>query len=85
VFVFAEIRERSAAVFVRDAGPGFEPDRPARAPRYPRRDPRLDGLGAGQAVIDSSPGAGTEVACGSRPCAAGDERRAQAPSKSVRD
>jgi signal transduction histidine kinase len=63
VFVFAEISERSAEVFVRDDGPGFEPD---DVPRERRgiRDAIVGRMASagGQAVIDSSPGAGTEVA-----------------------
>jgi signal transduction histidine kinase len=63
VFVFAEISERNAEVFVRDDGPGFEPD---DVPRERRgiRDAIVGRMASagGQAVIDSSPGTGTEVA-----------------------
>ncbi len=63
VFVFAEISERSAEVFVRDDGPGFAPD---DVPRERRgiRDAIVGRMASagGHAVIDASPGIGTEVA-----------------------
>jgi signal transduction histidine kinase len=63
VFVFAEISDRAAEVFVRDDGPGFDPD---QVPRERRgiRDAiigRMSSAG-GSADVESSPGAGTEVA-----------------------
>ena len=63
IVVFAELDEGGAAVYVRDDGPGFDPD--AVAPeRRGVRDAivgRMAGAG-GSAAVESRPGAGTEVA-----------------------
>jgi len=73
VFVFAEISDRSAEVFVRDDGPGFEPARVARE-RRGIRDAIIGRMASagGQAEVDSVPGEGTEVALR---IGAGDGRR----------
>jgi signal transduction histidine kinase len=63
VFVFAEISAAAAEVFVRDEGPGFDPDA-VPAERRGIRDSiagRMTAAGGG-ATIDSAPGRGTEVA-----------------------
>jgi signal transduction histidine kinase len=63
VFVFAEISERSAEVFVRDDGPGFAPDHVARE-RRGIRDAIIGRMASagGHAEVDSALGQGTEVA-----------------------
>jgi signal transduction histidine kinase len=63
VFVFCEIASSRVEVFVRDEGPGFDPDTVA-AERRGLRDAvigRMASVG-GHATIDSTPGEGTEVA-----------------------
>jgi signal transduction histidine kinase len=63
VFVFAEIGPRGAEVFVRDEGPGFDPDT-VPTERRGIRDSirgRMEAVGGG-AAIDTAPGRGTEVA-----------------------
>ncbi len=63
VFVFAEISDRAAEVFVRDDGPGFDAD--AIAPeRRGIRDAIIGRMAfaGGQAQIESGSGEGTEVA-----------------------
>jgi signal transduction histidine kinase len=63
VFVFAEISGTAAEVFVRDEGPGFDPDA-VPTERRGIRDSiagRMAAAGGG-ATIDSAPGRGTEVA-----------------------
>ncbi len=62
VFVFAEMSAESAAVFVRDEGPGFDPGS-VPAERRGIRDAitgRMASAG-GTAAIDTAPGEGTEV------------------------
>jgi signal transduction histidine kinase len=62
VFVFAELSDAKAEVFVRDEGPGFELD-DVPSERRGIRDAivgRMAGVG-GRANIESAPGEGTEV------------------------
>lgn len=63
VFVFAEIGAGAAEVFVRDEGPGFDPEAVADE-RRGIRDAILGRMAAsgGRATIESAPGEGTEVA-----------------------
>jgi signal transduction histidine kinase len=63
VFVFAEISSAGAEVFVRDEGPGFEPDA-VPTERRGIRDSIAGRMAAagGSATIDAAPGRGTEVA-----------------------
>ncbi len=74
IVVFAELDGPGAAVYVRDDGPGFDPD--AVAPeRRGVRDAivgRMAGAG-GSAAVESRPGEGTEVAL--RPPAATESQR----------
>ena len=62
VQLYAEVGEDRTEVFVRDRGPGFDPDavpddrRGLRESIYGRMDRH-----GGRAVVHSSPGAGTEV------------------------
>jgi signal transduction histidine kinase len=63
VFVFAELSSEHAEVFVRDDGPGFDPEA-APAERRGIRDALIGRMAAvgGSATIDAAPGEGTEVA-----------------------
>jgi signal transduction histidine kinase len=63
VFVFCEIGPDGAEVFVRDEGPGFDPDAVANE-RRGIRDAMIGrmAVSGGRATIESSPGEGTEVA-----------------------
>ncbi len=62
VFVFAEMSAESAAVFVRDEGPGFDPDGvpPERRGIRDAIAGRMASAG-GAATVDTAPGEGTEV------------------------
>jgi signal transduction histidine kinase len=63
VFVFAELSGEHAEVFVRDDGPGFDPQA-TPAERRGIRDALVGRMAAvgGSATIDAAPGEGTEVA-----------------------
>ena len=63
VFVFAELSSEQAEVFVRDDGPGFDPEA-VPAERRGIRDALVGRMAAvgGSATIDAVPGGGTEVA-----------------------
>jgi signal transduction histidine kinase len=63
VFMFCEIGLDAAEVFVRDEGPGFDPDAVANE-RRGIRDAMIGrmAVSGGRATIESSPGEGTEVA-----------------------
>jgi signal transduction histidine kinase len=62
VFVFADIDAARAELFIRDDGPGFEPET-VPAERRGLRDAVVGRMAAagGNATIDSAPGHGTEV------------------------
>ncbi|HWI23135.1 MAG TPA: ATP-binding protein [Baekduia sp.] len=62
VFVFAELSAERAEVFVRDDGPGFDPDS-VPAERRGVRDAIVGRMAAagGEARIDAAPGQGAEV------------------------
>jgi signal transduction histidine kinase len=62
VFVFAETTPTGVAVFVRDEGPGFDPDA-VPAERRGIRDAIVGRMASagGVATVESSPGEGTEV------------------------
>jgi anti-sigma regulatory factor (Ser/Thr protein kinase) len=63
VTMFCEIDRDRAEVFVRDEGPGFDPDQVA-SERRGIRDAMIGrmAVSGGRATIDSTPGEGTEVA-----------------------
>ena len=63
VFVFAETTPTSVGVFVRDEGPGFDPEA-VPAERRGIRDAIVGRMASagGSATIESAPGEGTEVA-----------------------
>jgi len=63
VYVFCEIARDRAEVFVRDEGPGFDPDTVA-SERRGIRDAIIGRMAmtGGRATIESTPGEGTEVA-----------------------
>jgi signal transduction histidine kinase len=63
VTMFCEIDRDHAEVFVRDEGPGFDPDQVA-SERRGIRDAMIGrmAVSGGHAAIDSTPGEGTEVA-----------------------
>ena len=63
VFVFAEITATGVGIFVRDEGPGFDPES-VPAERRGIRDAIVGRMASagGSATIESAPGEGTEVA-----------------------
>ena len=76
IAVYAELDDRRAQVFVRDRGPGFDPDGVPGDRRGVRESiiGRMERYG-GTAEIRSSPGAGTEVALTDRRVASERRRR----------
>ncbi len=63
VFVFSDIDGTRAELFIRDEGPGFDPDA-VPVERRGLRDAVIGRLAAagGSATVDSAPGQGTEIA-----------------------
>jgi len=63
IFVFAETTDSSVGVFIRDQGPGFDPDA-VPAERRGIRDAIVGRMASagGLATVESAPGEGTEVA-----------------------